>query len=173
MKRYQLCLVIVALLGVVSVGLAKTVQKAKRHSTSGHPGAAHVIVTPDQIQWGPGPPSLPPGSQLAVLEGDPSKAGVAFTMRAKLPDGYRIAPHWHPTDEKIVVLQGSFGLGVGNTFDPSAGHELPVGSYANMPKGLRHYAWATGETEIQVSGIGPFEVHYVNAADDPRKASKQ
>jgi quercetin dioxygenase-like cupin family protein len=170
MKKYQLCLVVVGLLGVVSLGLAQTAQKAK-HSTSGA-RAAHVLVTPDQIKWGPGPPSLPPGSQLAVLEGDPSKAGSQFTMRATLPDGYRIPPHWHPTDERIVVLQGSFGMGVGNKFDQSAGHELPTGSYASMPKGLRHYAWAVGETVIQVSGVGPFEVNYVNAADDPRKASK-
>jgi hypothetical protein len=171
MKKYQLCLLIVALLGVVSLGPAQTVQKAKQHSTSGHP-RAHVIVTPDQIKWGPGPPSLPPGAQLAVLEGDPSRAGVPFTIRGKFPDGYRVPPHWHPTDERVVVLQGSLGMGVGDKFDQAAGHVLPVGSYASMPKRLRHYAWAVGETEIQVSGIGPFEVNYVNAADDPRKASK-
>jgi len=93
MKKYQLCLLIVALLGVVSLGVAQTVQKAKRHATSGHMSAAHVLVTPDQITWGPAPPSLPPGAQLAVLEGDPSKAGVPFTMRVKLPDGYRVPPH--------------------------------------------------------------------------------
>jgi quercetin dioxygenase-like cupin family protein len=170
MKRSQLCLVIVALLGVVSLGLAQSVQKAKQHA-AGHT-RAHVIVTPDQIKWGPGPPALPPGAQLAVLEGDPSKAGVPFTIRAKFPDGYRVPPHWHPTDEKVVVVQGSLGVGVGNKFDQSAGHLLPTGSYASMPKGLRHYAWAVGETEIQISGIGPFEVNYVNAADDPRKTPK-
>jgi quercetin dioxygenase-like cupin family protein len=173
MKKYQLCLVIVALLGVFSLSVAQTVRKAKRHSTSGHAQAAHVLVTPDQIKWGPAPPSLPPGAQLAVLEGDPSKAGAAFTMRAKFPDGYRVPPHWHPTDERVVVIQGSLGMGVGDKFDQSAGHELPTGSYASMPKGLRHYAWAIGETVVQISGIGPFEVIYVNAADDPRKASKQ
>jgi hypothetical protein len=173
MKRYQLCLVIVALLGVVSLGLAQTVQKAKRHSTSGHAPPAHVLVTPDQIKWGPAPPSLPAGAELAVLEGDPSKPGVPFTFRGRFPDGYKVMPHWHPTDERLVVLQGSLGMGLGNKFDPSAGHELPTGSYASMPKGLRHYAWAIGETVIQVSGIGPFKVNYVNAADDPRKASKQ
>jgi quercetin dioxygenase-like cupin family protein len=173
MKKYQLCLLIVALLSVVSLGVAQTVQKAKRHATSGHMSAAHVLVTPDQITWGPAPPSLPPGAQLAVLEGDPSKAGVPFTMRIKLPDSYRVPPHWHPTDERIVVLQGSFGMGVGDKFDQAAGHELPTGSYASMPKGLRHYGWAVGETVVQVSGIGPFAINYVNAADDPRNASKK
>jgi len=171
MKKYQLCLVIVALVGAVSLCLAQTAQKAKRHATQSHP--AHVILTPDQIKWGPAPPALPPGAQLAVLEGDPSKAGLPFAVRIKFPDGYRVAPHWHPTDERVVVLQGSLGMGVGNKFDQSAGHELPTGSYASMPKGVRHYAWAIGETEIQVSAVGPFEVNYVNASDDPRKAPKQ
>ncbi|MDQ2975478.1 MAG: cupin domain-containing protein [Acidobacteriota bacterium] len=173
MKKYQLCLVILALLGVVSLGLAQTAKKAKRHAGSGHAPAAHVLVTPDQVKWGPGPPSLAPGAQLAVLEGDPSKPGVPFAVRAKFPDGYRVPPHWHPTDERVVVLEGSLGVGVGNKFDESAGHKLPVGSYASMPKGLRHYAWAIGETVVQISGVGPFEVNYVNAADDPRKAPKQ
>jgi len=172
MKKYQLCLLIVALLGVVSLGVAQTVQKAKQHSSSGHT-RAHVVVTPDQIKWGPGPAALPPGAQLAVLDGDPSKPGVPFTIRGKFPDGYRVPPHWHPTDERVVVLQGSLGMGVGDKFDQAAGNVLPVGSYASMPKRLRHYAWAVGETEIQISGVGPFEVIYVNAADDPRKASKK
>jgi quercetin dioxygenase-like cupin family protein len=173
MKRYQLCLVIVALLGVVSLGLAQTVQKAKRHATSGHAGSAHVLVTPDQVKWGPAPPSLPAGAQLAVLEGDPSKVGVPFAVRAKFPDGYRVPPHWHPTVERVVVLQGSLGLGMGDKFDQAAGQELPVGSYASMPKGVRHFAWAIGETVVQISGVGPFEVNYVNAADDPRKTLRR
>jgi quercetin dioxygenase-like cupin family protein len=171
MKKYQVSLVILALFGMVSLSLAQTVQKAKQHSAAGQP-RPHVIVTPDQIKWGPGPPSLPSGAQLAVLEGDPAKAGEAFAIRAKFPDGYRVPPHWHPTDEKVVVVQGSLGMGLGNKFDQAAGHVLPTGSYASMPKGLRHYAWAIGETEVQISGVGPFEVNYVNAADDPRKTPK-
>jgi quercetin dioxygenase-like cupin family protein len=106
------------------------------------------------------------------LEGNPSKAGVPFTIRAKFPDGYKVPPHWHPTDERVTVLQGRLGMGLGEKFDPAAGRELPVGSYASMPTGTRHFAWAIGETVIQVSGTGPFEVNYVNPADDPRKASK-
>jgi quercetin dioxygenase-like cupin family protein len=110
---------------------------------------------------------------MAILEGDPSKAGAPFAIRAKLPDGYRVPPHWHPTDERIVVLQGTFGMGLGERFDPAAGRELPVGSYVVAPKGVRHFVWAKGETVIQVSGMGPIEINYVNPADDPRKASKK
>lgn len=171
MNKYQLCLVIAVLLGVASMGGAQTAKKSRQHSTSGHKLVTHVMVTPDQMNWGPAPPALPPGAQLAVLEGNPSKPGV-FAIRVKFPDGYRVPPHWHPTDEKVLVLQGSLGLGVGDKFNQAAGHVMPAGSYASMPKRLRHYAWAVGETEIQISGLGPFQVIYVNAADDPRKASK-
>ena len=122
---------------------------------------------------GAGPALAPPGAQMAPLEGDRSKAGAPFTIRAKFPDGYRVPPHWHATDERIVVLQGTFGMGLGERFDTAAGRELPVGSYAVTPKGVRHFAWAKGETVIHVSGTGPFEINYVNPADDPRKASKK
>jgi len=81
--------------------------------------------------------------------------------------------HWHPTDERIVVLQGTFEMGLGERFDTAAGRELPVGSYAVTPKAVRHFVWAKGETVIQVSGTGPFGINYVNPADDPRKASKK
>jgi hypothetical protein len=134
--------------------------------------AAHVMITPDEIKWGPAPPSLPPGSELAVLDGDPSKAGGVFVLRAKMPDGYKVPPHWHATDERVLVISGTLGVGMGEKFDPSKGKELPVGSYAMLPKESRHFAWAKGETIIQVSGIGPFAINYVNAADDPRKTSK-
>ena len=173
MRKYQLSLLILALLAAASLGLAQPGQEGKDGCGSTGTHAAHLVVTPDQVKWGPGPPSLPPGAQMAPLEGDRSKAGAPFTIRAKFPDGYRVPPHWHATDERIVVLQGTFGMGLGERFDTAAGRELPVGSYAVTPKGVRHFAWAKGETVIHVSGTGPFEINYVNPADDPRKASKK
>jgi quercetin dioxygenase-like cupin family protein len=170
MKKYQLSLLMLSLLAVISLCVAQSSQEKKESSAAAQTPPAHVVVSPDQVKWGPAPPSLPAGVQLAVLEGDPAKAGE-FTMRGKFPDGYKIPPHWHPTDERIVVLEGTFGMSVGEKFDPATGHELPVGSYAMMPKGVRHFAWAKGDTVIQVSGMGPFEINYVNPADDPRKAS--
>ncbi|MDQ3565022.1 MAG: cupin domain-containing protein [Pseudomonadota bacterium] len=173
MRKHQLSLIILASLTLASPCLAQSSQERIDSSASTGSHTAHVVVVPDQVKWGPAPPSLPPGAQLAVLEGDPSKAGAPFTIRGKFPDGYRVPPHWHPTDERIVVLQGVFGMGVGEKFDQATGHELPVGSYALMPKGVRHFVWAKGETVIQVSGMGPFEINYVNPADDPRKVSKE
>lgn len=129
----------------------------------------HVMVKPGDLKWGPAPPSLPPGAQVAVLAGDPSKEGAPFTMRAKMPDGYTVPPHWHPTDENVTVLQGTLLVGRGTKIEADALEILPAGSYMRMPKTMRHYARAKGETILQVHGVGPFAVNYVNPADDPRK----
>lgn len=133
------------------------------------PPAEHVLLAQDQIKFSPGPPSLPPGAQVSLLSGDPTKAGVPFTLRAKFPDGYRIPPHWHPNDENIVVLQGTLMSALGEKFDQAAGHPLSAGSYGLMPKKVPHFSWAKGETVVQMYGVGPFEVNYVNPADDPRR----
>ena len=103
-----------------------------------------------------------------MLEGDPAKAGP-FTLRLKMPDGYKFPPHYHPADEHVTVLQGTLVMGMGETFDHGAGRELAVGSFAMMPTGIRHFAWTKGETIVQLHGIGPWGLTYVNAADDPRK----
>jgi quercetin dioxygenase-like cupin family protein len=171
MRKFQLSLLILASLAAAALVIAQSGQDSRGGAASTGKHAAHVFVTPDKLTWGPCPPGLPTGLQQAVLEGDPSKAGH-FAIRAKFPDGYKVPPHWHPTDERIVVLQGTLGMGTGEKFDPTSSHELAAGSYALMPKGVRHFVWAKGETVIQVSGVGPFEITYVNPADDPRKTSK-
>ena len=127
----------------------------------------HVMALPDSISWGPGPASLPAGAQGAVLEGDPAKPGP-FTLRLKMPDGYTIAPHSHPAVEHVTVLQGAFVMGLGDTVDRTKGHELGAGAFALMPAGTRHFAWTKGETIVQLHGVGPWGITYVNAADDPR-----
>ena len=128
---------------------------------------AHVMLTADAVQWGPFPAGGP-GAQLAVLSGDPGKGGP-FVIRIKTPDGFRIPPHWHPTDENITVVSGTLALGMGEKFDEASTHDLPAGSFATMPKKMRHFALSRGETVVQVHGTGPFKVIYVNSADDPLK----
>lgn len=128
----------------------------------------HTVMTPSELTWGPAPPVLPPGAQIAVLDGDPGKDGF-FTLRLKFPDGYKIAPHWHPTDENIVVVSGTFVMGLGETRNDATMHALPAGSFTVMPKMGRHYARAKGETVVQIYGQGPFVVNYVNPSDNPTK----
>jgi quercetin dioxygenase-like cupin family protein len=126
------------------------------------------VVLADKVQWRPGPPSLPKGALVALLEGDPAKEGP-FVFRVKLPDGYRIAPHTHPKVERVTVLSGTLYIGMGARFDEKAGRAMPAGAYGHWPAGMRHFAWAKGETVIQLHGVGPWSIQYVNAIDDPRK----
>jgi quercetin dioxygenase-like cupin family protein len=126
-----------------------------------------VVAHAHLLGWGAGPASLPPGAQAIVLEGDPTKAGL-FTIRIKLPNNYRIPPHFHSAWEHITVISGIFHLGMGDTFDPSKFNELRAGSFAAMPTGMRHYVHTVGETIVQLHGMGPWTVTYVNRADDPR-----
>jgi quercetin dioxygenase-like cupin family protein len=129
------------------------------------------LYAADKIEWKEGPKSLPPGAKFSVLEGDPAKDGP-FTMRVRLPDGFKIPPHWHPKVEHVTVISGTFNLGMGEKFDAAATQELPPGTFAYWSAGMRHFAWAKGETVLQVNGVGPWGINYVNPADDPRNASK-
>jgi len=131
----------------------------------------HVIQAPAAATWGPAPPMLPPGAQIAVLAGDPSKA-APYTVRLKFPANYDIPAHSHPTDENVVVVSGSFALGMGNKLDRKAGTTLPPGGFGLLPAGMNHYAYTTQETTIVLYGQGPVEFKYVNPADDPRNKKK-
>ena len=135
------------------------------------PPGQHAVVAPAKMTWGPAPPSLPPGAKMAVISGDPSQA-VPFVIRAQLPAGYTIAPHWHPTDEHVTVVSGTFAFGMGDTLDKAAMQDLPSGGYALMPAQMRHYAMARTAATIQVHGMGPLVLNYVNPADDPSQAKK-
>ena len=158
---------LLVLLGFVAFFVGSVARSQDEAERAG--GAKHVIVRPNAIEWGPAPPALPPGSHVVILGGDPSKPGVPYVLRAKLPDGYKVPPHWHPTDENITVLQGTLLVGNGDRFDPDKMEEMSASSFVCMPKAMRHFAMAKEETIIQVHGIGPFEFNYVNPADDPRK----
>jgi len=125
------------------------------------------LFKPEQIEWRDGPPSMLPGAKMAILEGDPTKEGF-FTMRLKVPDGYRVLPHWHPRTERLTIIQGVVNLGMGDRFDAGAAQALSAGTYSAMPPRMTHFAWMKGETILQLSSVGPWEVVYVNAADDPR-----
>ena len=134
-------------------------------------GHAHVLQTPSETAWGPAPPFVPAGAQIAVLSGDPTKP-VAYAVRLKMPANYAIPAHSHPTDENVVVTSGALTFGMGNKLvkGAAANKTLPVGGYALMPANMNHFAYTAAETTIVLYGIGPVEFKYVNPADDPRNA---
>jgi len=149
------CLLVVVLILSASIATAQD-------------GTHAIVALPDQITWGPPPPVLPPGAKFAVLEGNPNEAGP-FTMRVLLPDRYRIPPHYHSFVEHVTVVKGTFKVGMGEKFDPSAMTPLPAGTFAALEPGTRHFAESQGETIVQLHGIGPWGLIYVNPADDPRQ----
>ena len=126
---------------------------------------------PTAIEWKPGPPALPPGAKMAVLEGDPTKEGP-FVMRLQVPADYHVPPHTHPKTERVTVISGTMFLAMGDNLERSAAKSLTAGSYNFWPAGMKHAAWFEPGTVIQLHGIGPWQINYVNPADDPRNAKK-
>ena len=144
---------------------ASSAQETKPAKT--HAAQTVTVVLPDAVAWGPAPAVLPPGATASVLEGDPTKA-QAFTMRLRMPDGYRIPPHYHPAMEHVTVVSGALKVGMSDRFDEAQMKTLPAGSFAAIPPRMHHYAMAKGETVLQLHGIGPWRIVYLNKADDPR-----
>ena len=155
------CLAVALLMAVPLIRIARCEEHAQKISL--HP--------PDQLKWQDGPPSLPRGVKIAVLEGDPNKEGP-FVFRVKAPDGYRIPPHTHPKMERVTVISGTFHIGMGDKFDEQAAEAMPAGTYGYWPPGMKHFVWVKGETVVQFHGLGPWSIQYVNPADDPRNQPK-
>src|ERR1043166_1597604 len=176
MKKFAIVFSTVLALSIFAITAQENESAKKTGKTSSTTATAttaeHKIVSTDQMQWGAAPPGLPAGGQLAVLDGDPNKKG-SFTVRLKSPDGYKIAPHTHPTAERLTVISGTFHLGMGDKFDQATGHEMMPGSFAVLPAGMKHFACTSGaDTVVQIQSEGPFKIKYVNPADDPRNEKK-
>jgi quercetin dioxygenase-like cupin family protein len=153
-------LFIVALSVIAVSALAGVAQESK----------PHILLPAARVKWGPAPPSVPKGVQLAVVSGNPAAAGP-FVIRLKIPAGQKIAPHWHPTDEHVTVISGTVAFGMGEKFDQAALKNLSAGGFALMPAEMRHFAMAKTAVILQVHGTGPFVLNYVNPSDDPSKVN--
>ena len=129
--------------------------------------AHHMMVTPDELKWAD-VPSVPAGAKVAVIEGPINEAGP-ITFRLKFPADYKLPAHWHPGIEHVTVISGTFHMGAGDKLDASKTKPLSAGSVAIMQPKTHHFAWTKDETIVQVHGVGPWAINYVNPADDPRK----
>jgi quercetin dioxygenase-like cupin family protein len=166
-----LLIVAIALVPILSA------QQATEKSSAQPATRTHFIVTSSDVKWtdppagvARGTPSVDAGSPLryALLEGDPLKPGAPFTIRLGCDDGYKAAPHWHPTDENIVVLKGTFELGTGDTFNPSSMQEIAAGSYGFMPRHMHHFGQCKGDTDILVYGVGPFQINWISGGEQDK-----
>jgi mannose-6-phosphate isomerase-like protein (cupin superfamily) len=133
------------------------------------PLAAQIAYSPDQVKYGPPPPTVPPGAEMAVLEGDPAAATGDYTVRVKMPDGYKFPPHTHPKRENVTVISGTLKVGMGDQYDDSKMTNFGSGSFIFVDPTMHHYAGASGETVIQIHGLSPLAINYINPADDPSK----
>lgn len=139
-------------------------------ATSPAAQSSHQVSPAARLKW---TPMELPGCQLASVSGDPSKAGDAFTIRIKCAAGTIIPAHWHPGAENVTVLNGTLMVGMGDKFgDARLASTLNAGDFIHIPAQMRHFAKASGETVMQVHGIGPFAVNWVNPADVPKAAAK-
>ena len=131
--------------------------------------STHIVVPADKVQWGPAPPILPAGAQIAVLEGNPAEKGPVV-MRLRFPANYNIPAHWHSMTERLTVLSGTFHVGMGDKLDRQASQTLEAGGFLTLPATMRHFAWTSAPTVVQINLDGPFDLTYVNPADNPQGA---
>lgn len=168
MRKVILCTALGLLIAGVAIG------QGTETTGQSAPAATHVMTAPAELKWGPPPPVFEQNAKFALVSGDPSKPGL-YCVRLQMPAGYKVMPHWHPTDEHVTVISGTFALGMGDKVDRATMKELPAGGYALLPAQMHHYAMAKTECTVQVHGMGPFALTYVNPADDPstRAAAKK
>jgi hypothetical protein len=129
--------------------------------------STHVVVPADKVQWGPAPPVLPAGAQIAILEGNPAERGPV-TLRLKFPANYNIPAHWHSMTERVTVLSGTFHVGMGDKLDRRASQTLEPGGFVSLPAMMHHFGWTATPTVVQINLEGPFDLFYVNPADNPQ-----
>lgn len=157
---------------IIVLGVAAAAPARAQEPASARPGAGTESVmrlTPAELTWTAGPPMLPPGARMAVIEGSFATPGP-FTVRLKFPANYRIPPHWHPVRVTVTVMSGTFNMGFGDELDTGQGKVLPAGSIFEMPATIHHFGWTSEETIIQEHGMGPLSVHYLNDAHGGRHA---
>lgn len=145
---------------LVSLGVLLLATPSLRGQSTGAP-------SPETLQWGPAPAVFPKGARMAVVSGDPSKA-EKFVVELSFPAGYRIPPHFHPTEELVQVVKGLFLVGMGDTFDLSQTKAMTPGEKGALPENMHHFAAAKVATVVSITSMGPFAMTYVNQADNPQ-----
>ena len=164
----------VLLLSLLPCALAAAPQESAVPATAAAPAPAaapassHVMLKAPDTQWGDAPPALERGAQAAVVAGNPAAADALFVLRLKMPPGYQVARHWHPSDEHVTVIEGDLTLDMG---DGEQAHSATFGpgDYVLLPTRMQHAASSRNGNVVQIHGAGPFELNYVDPKDDPRK----
>lgn len=155
MSEIRMGRVLAVIAGIAALGMAASGQEKKEGTE------AHKIVHFGDLKWAP----IIKGCDLAPVAGDMNAEGAPFVLRIRCADGAKIPAHWHPTDENVTVLKGTFLVGMGESFDDSKLQTMNVGNFVTVPKEMRHFASCKGETIVQVHALGPFKVNWVNPSE--------
>lgn len=142
------------------------------HENMGKGMGMMSMHNPDSLKWSPAPPALPKGAQVAILDGDPFKPGP-YVIRLKMPPGYKVPPHWHSRAENVTVIAGQLALGMGDTLDAKATQDLRPGGFHAIAAQVHHFAISRSGAIVQIHGEGPFDITYINPADNPEAAPKK
>lgn len=141
--------------------------------TEMHKGMGHMgMHNADDLKWGDAPPVLPKGAKVAILDGDPFKPGP-YVIRLKMPPGYKVPPHCHSRAENVTVISGMLHLGMGDKLDEKSAQMLKPGGFHAIGPQVHHYAFSKGGAVVQIHGEGPFDITYINPADNPDPAAKK
>ena len=151
-----------------SIALAASLSAAVFASPAAWSADAAVYMNASEVKWGDAPPVLPKGAKMAVLEGDPGKSGP-FVARLMMPANYKIPPHWHTTAEDLTIISGTFYLAEGDTLDTKNAHAIRAGGFHHLPAKAHHFAFSKAPTVVQINAMGPFDITYLDAKDDPSK----
>ncbi len=169
----NILLVTSTIVAIAAAAVFAADQQASSSPLQNTTAVEHQVMNPGDLKWIEAPPGIPAGAKMAVLNGDPTKPGP-FTVRLKTPSGYMISPHTHPSDERVTVISGKLRIGMSDKPNDALMKELSPGGYVVMPAGMAHYVKLKTETIVQIDSEGPFQINYVNPADDPRnKESKK
>jgi quercetin dioxygenase-like cupin family protein len=155
MKKIRIGSLCVALIGIAVFAMAVSSQEKKESAD------AHKIVHFGDLKWTP----IIKGCDIAVVDGNLDAEGQPFVLRFRCSDGAKVPAHWHPTDENLTVLKGTFLVGTGDKFDETKLQTMNTGNFLLLPKEMRHFAMAKGDLILQAHGIGPFKVNWVNPSD--------
>jgi quercetin dioxygenase-like cupin family protein len=146
-----------------------TVYSFAQHSTKQMDHSGHLMLKTSDLKWVDAPPGLPAGAKLALLSGDPGKEGP-FALRLQMPANYKVPPHFHPTAENVVVLEGTLYMGSGEKLDEATATPLAQGDYSIIPAKSPHWVFTKEPVTLHLYAEGPFAITYINSADDPRGA---
>ena len=142
---------------LVLLALCLSAAEPSAPTVSSVPAAVAIQIDAATIAWKDAPPTMPKGTQMAVLEGDPTQDGW-FTVRLKVPKGFALGLHTHPLPERVTVLEGSISVGFDATLDKKTARTFKAGAFYVNPPAVPHFVFSEDGCVIQITGVGPWKV---------------